>query len=174
MIERMEKYKFSILLLITIIFIVGCGNSEDKTLYESIQGKVISVIDGDTIVVLDNKKIEHKVRLYCIDAPEKDQDFGNESKGILSSMILEKNVIVKYREKDICDRIIGMVYIESLLINLEQVKKGAAWVYREYCSDCEFYDAEKSARDSMKGLWALPDPIPPWEYRKDPEYSSSI
>ena len=42
-------------------------------------GKVVAVADGDTITVLHDK-VQVKVRLTEIDAPEKKQAFGNRSK----------------------------------------------------------------------------------------------
>ena len=51
------------------------------TAYEAtIQGKVISVLDGDTIKVIEAGNQETTVRLHQIDAPEKNQDFGQRSK----------------------------------------------------------------------------------------------
>ena len=47
---------------------------------ETITGRVVSVGDGDTITVLDADKVQHKIRLAGIDAPEKKQAFGNRSK----------------------------------------------------------------------------------------------
>jgi len=46
----------------------------------TLQGKVIGVSDGDTITVLDENRVAHKVRLAGIDAPEKAQAFGDRSK----------------------------------------------------------------------------------------------
>ncbi len=46
----------------------------------TIDGKVVGVADGDTITVLDADKVQHKIRLSGIDAPEKSQPFGNHSK----------------------------------------------------------------------------------------------
>lgn len=40
---------------------------------ETITGRVVSVADGDTITVLDADKVQHKIRLAGIDAPEKKQ-----------------------------------------------------------------------------------------------------
>ena len=43
---------------------------------QTIQGKVVRVSDGDTITILDEGKVENKIRLNRIDAPEKKQAFG--------------------------------------------------------------------------------------------------
>ncbi len=37
----------------------------------TITGRVVGVADGDTITVLDANKVQHKIRLSGIDAPEK-------------------------------------------------------------------------------------------------------
>jgi endonuclease YncB( thermonuclease family) len=42
------------------------------------EGKVVSILDGDTIEVLHDKKPE-RIRLYGIDCPEKRQPFGQKS-----------------------------------------------------------------------------------------------
>ena len=47
---------------------------------ETITGRVVGIGDGDTITVLDADKVQHKIRLAGIDAPEKKQAFGNRSK----------------------------------------------------------------------------------------------
>lgn len=38
---------------------------------ETIVGRVVGVADGDTITVLNAQKVQHKIRLAGIDAPEK-------------------------------------------------------------------------------------------------------
>ena len=40
---------------------------------ETLSGRVVRVTDGDTIVVLDASKVQHKIRLTGIDAPERGQ-----------------------------------------------------------------------------------------------------
>jgi len=47
-------------------------------------------MDGDTVKLLNKRKREIKIRLNCIDAPEKSQDFGQRAKQSLSDMILER------------------------------------------------------------------------------------
>ena len=38
---------------------------------DAITGRVVGVADGDTVTVLDADKVQHKIRLAGIDAPEK-------------------------------------------------------------------------------------------------------
>lgn len=57
-------------------------------------GKVVGVTDGDTIIVLDNDKVQHKIRVSGIDAPEKKQPFGQVSKDNLSRLVFGKSVDV--------------------------------------------------------------------------------
>jgi len=49
--------------------------------------------------------------------------------------------------------------------NLEQVKKGMAWVYKQYASDPAYFEAEDEAKKAKVGLWSQPNPTPPWEFR---------
>jgi len=50
-------------------------------------------------------------------------------------------------------------------INAEQVRRGMAWVYRQYAHDLSLYAIEAEAKAARRGLWADPAPIPPWEWR---------
>ena len=51
---------------------------------------VVNVIDGDTITVLDSNKVQHRVRIAGIDAPEKNQPFGNASRKRLGELVARK------------------------------------------------------------------------------------
>jgi hypothetical protein len=47
------------------------------------------------------------------------------------------------------------------------VEEGRCWWYRKYApGDTTLEGLEREARDSKRGLWADPAPIPPWVYRK--------
>ena len=59
-------------------------------------GRVVGVHDGDTITVLDASRIQHKIRLAGIDAPELKQAFGSKSKQNLSGLIYNKQVKVEW------------------------------------------------------------------------------
>ncbi|WP_291010815.1 thermonuclease family protein [Hydrogenophaga sp.] len=72
-------------------------------------GKVVAVADGDTITVLDESKLQHKIRLVGIDAPERKQPFGQRSKELLSDLVFGKTVQVDTEKVDRYGRQIGKV-----------------------------------------------------------------
>lgn len=127
-------------------------------------GDVVGVADGDTITVLrDNVQV--KVRLAEIDAPEKAQAFGNNSKQALSVLVHGKAVLVVEQGYDRYKRTIGRVYQGEVDISAEQVKQGMAWVYRKYSKDVSLLPLENEAKAQRLGLWVDIAPVPPWEWR---------
>jgi endonuclease YncB( thermonuclease family) len=134
-------------------------------LADTISGQVVGVSDGDTITVLDSSKKQTRVRLAQIDAPEKRQDFGAASKEALSGLVYGKPVTVEAETIDKYGRTVGKVLVGSVDVNLEQVRKGMAWVYRQYAHDQSYFAAEKSAKAARIGLWSKSGAVPPWEFR---------
>ncbi len=63
-------------------------------------------------------------------------------------------------------RIEGRVYVDGVDVNRELVAGGVAWVYRKYSNDADLLELEADARQKGLGLWADPNPIPPWEWRR--------
>lgn len=137
-----------------------------------IRGRVVGIADGDTITVLDASNTQHRVRLQGIDAPESRQAFGSKSKQHLSDLTFDKPVAVEYEKKDQYGRTLGKVLAGGRDVNLEQVRAGMAWHYKHYQKDQSPEDrrlyaaAEMEAREARRGLWADPDPTPPWEFRR--------
>nr|QBQ67732.1 putative nuclease [Klebsiella pneumoniae] len=80
-----------------------------------IQGKVIRVLDGDTIEVktLPAKIVVYevpiRVRLINIDAPEKKQPFGRWSTNQLKALLAGQSVTVSYTQTDRYGRVLGRV-----------------------------------------------------------------
>ena len=130
---------------------------------------VRSIYDGDTMTVKCSGE-RKKIRLYCIDAPEmKQRPWGKESRDYLRA-ITPRHVRVVIHKKDRYGRSIGEVWApeggESL--NLQMVKAGRAVVYRRYCSDQQYYTAEKHARANRSGVWKKEgDWQKPWNWRHD-------
>jgi len=59
-------------------------------------------------------------------------------------------------------RIFGRVYVGDTDVNRELVAQGFAWVYRKYSNDAELLELQAQAKEKGLGLWADPNPIPPW------------
>jgi len=137
---------------------------------DTLNGYVVTITDGDTIVVLDAKLQQHKIRLAGIDAPESYQAFGSRSTESVANLTFNKTVTVEWKKKD-RERLIGKVLINGVDINLEQVKVGMAWWYEKYAKeqspvDRRLYEqAERQARAQRVGLWGDANPTPPWEFR---------
>lgn len=129
-------------------------------------GRVVGIADGDTLTVLDADKVQHKIRLAEIDAPEKAQPFGNRSKQALNGLVHGKVVRVVEHGHDKYKRTIGRVYQGDVDVSAEQVKQGLAWVYRKYApKDSPLYAIEDEARAARRGLWFDAEPTPPWDWR---------
>ena len=63
-------------------------------------------------------------------------------------------------------RVVGRVFVGGTDVNRELVAQGFAWVYRKYSDDAELLELEAEAKQKGLGLWAEPNPIPPWEWRR--------
>lgn len=132
---------------------------------EEFNAKVIAVLDGDTIMVLrDGAKV--KIRMANIDAPEKDQAFGMESRQSLLDMVQKKQVFIQSQAIDQYGRMVATVSINGRNINEEQVKHGMAWEYSHFHSDRGYIALQNEAQQTRRGLWAQNSPMAPWEWRK--------
>ena len=59
---------------------------------------------------------------------------------------------------------------DGINLNQELVKQGWCWWYRKYAPlNTEMEQLEKSASETKNDLWADPQPVPPWEWRKRKE-----
>ena len=127
-------------------------------------GKVVAVIDGDTIDVLADRT-KQRVRLAQIDAPESTQAFGTQSRRWLDKRIYGKMVTISTHGRDRYRRVIGSVLLHGRDINLDSVQSGMAWAYLRYVTDPQYVTAETQARAEHRGLWHDTNPTPPWDYR---------
>ncbi len=135
---------------------------------EEYNGRVVGVSDGDTLTLLVDGKRQVKVRLAEIDAPEGGQPYGNRSKQELSALTFDKEAWVRVQDTDRYGRTVGRVFVGSVDVSAEMVRRGAAWVFRKYVKDASLFKLEEEARRDKRGLWSLPESerIPPWEWRR--------
>jgi len=158
-----------VLKLLLVALVVSCNAVACAT--ETFHAPVIGVSDGDTLTVLRDRQ-QIRVRLSEIDAPEKKQPFGQRSKQSLSELCfgVEAQIQVigqakKYSATDM-PRQVARVECRGVNVNVEQVRRGMAWVYDQYVTDRSLYALQNEARIAAKGLWIDSNPVAPWEWRR--------
>lgn len=132
-----------------------------------IAAPVISVHDGDTITVRrDGERI--KVRLAEVDAPELAQAGGVAARRSLAGLIEGQQVHIIPTAVDRYGRVVGKLLLrDGTDVPAALVRAGHAWVYRAYAPKrSPLIALEAEARAARRGLWADPNPVPPWEWRK--------
>lgn len=135
--------------------------------YVSNQHAVLSVVDGDTIVV-DMNGTKETVRMIGVDTPETVhpskpvQCFGAEASARTKGWLTGRSVTlvedVSQGKRDKYGRILAYVFRDdNLFVNRELISEGFAFEYTynlPYKYQTEFKAAETSAREGKKGLWA--------------------
>jgi len=134
-------------------------NIEDYKLEEEVIAKrlynVTKVIDGDTFELSNGDR----VRIICIDTPERGEEYYSEASDYLEDLILNEEVeLVKdVSETDRYGRLLRYVYVGSTFVNGKLVEKGYARVYR-YPPDTKLCDSleelEDEAKEDELGIWA--------------------
>jgi len=129
--------------------------------------RVASIHDGDTLRAECGSE-QLQVRLHCIDAPELEQrPWGQTSRDHLRSLIPSGTSIeLRVQDKDRYGRTVADVQAGGRDINLAMVRDGQAVVYRQFCDDDHYRQAETQARKAKLGIWVQPGlQQRPWEYR---------
>lgn len=129
-------------------------------------GKVVRVVDGDTIKVRIGRKVE-TVRLIGVDTPETVDPrrpveyFGREASRFVKEMALGDRITLEpdpqCSNRDKYRRLLRYVYLEDgTLLNAEIIAQGYGHAYTKYPFSRmkEFRRLERAARQGSLGLWA--------------------
>lgn len=147
--------------LLFIFLFVACGDKKkhsDSLIYVS------AVLDGDTF-----EANGQRYRIAEIDAPEKNQTFGTESKLYLQSLIKNKPIKIIPVTKDKYGRQIVKVFVGENYVAEDMVKNGFAWHYSRYSNNQKLKSLQKSAQKNKKGLWKYPA-VNPYKFRQFNKY----
>ena len=143
-------------------------------------GTVRTMPTGAHLVVVSPDQGPLQVRLFGVDLPEPPragstgavlagQPFGMQAESYARDLLLEKQVRLNAYGKDRAGRLLAVVWLGEINVNLTLVKEGLAWVVPSLTATnvrAALEVAESQARVGKYGLWGLPEPEPPWEYRK--------
>ncbi|MGA9164437.1 MAG: thermonuclease family protein [Thiobacillus sp.] len=139
---------------------------------DTMSGVVIVVIDGDTVLFKpDHPRADSraflKIRLADIDAPEKDQPYGDAASRELAALVLHQRVEVSTVATDTYGRMIARIQISAVPVNAELVRRGLAWSSTRSRNDSGLKHAQREARLAQRGLWQDAEPVPPWVWRQE-------
>lgn len=153
--------------LLGLLLIFGISAAPAETL----RGKCSYVQDGDSLKFVQNGRSEEvRVRLYGVDAPEKNQEFAAQSRKKLEKLVRGKNIRLEVIDKDKYGRYVAKVYVGKVYVNLEMLKAGLAWHYDYYADaaqDASLAKAETEARKARLGLWRDEQAKNPREHRRE-------
>jgi micrococcal nuclease len=121
---------------------------------------VVKVIDGDTVELSGHERL----RLLGIDAPEYGEPYYDSAKAYLAQLAMGKQIRVEFgsRRRDGYGRLLGYIYIDSILINAEILRRGFAWMYLfpDNLGDAQtlnlLFAAQRAALADTAGVWRLP------------------
>lgn len=180
-----EAARWLLILLLTLL------HPED---YSPWSGTVVQIVRPDEIRVKKNDDHVVNVRIYGVDCPlpESGQFFGKQALTYTSDRVKGKVVLVQplpgriegawykpemksvdklqwEKSKDRYDRIIAVVYVDGESFGKDLLTTGMAWWYRPFVPfERGYKHLEDEARAAKVGLWAYPDPIPPWKFQDTP------
>ncbi len=141
-----------------------------KPRVRSFVGTVTRVEDGDTVYVTPPGGARKRVVLDRIDAPGLGQPHGAESKRLLSDLVLNRKVEVKWSRRDSKGATFGVMFLAhekgAVDVNLSMILSGAARYGGNADGIPAYPKAEASARAARIGLWAADDPVRPEDRRK--------
>ena len=140
----------------------------------------VRAVAGKNLVVVSPDRGQIEVRLVGVELPEpprigspgdviEGQPFGPQAAAYLRELLLERQVQLDTYGKDRAGRLLSVVWLGEINVNLTLVKEGLAWLEPHLTVTnvrVALEIAERQAQVGRYGLWALPDPVPPWEYRK--------
>lgn len=160
------KFLKILLLIITLLFaLAGCKPNDVNEPVAAVVGKVVKIVDGDTIHVLSSKGT-YKIRLSGIDAPEKGQAYGKRAKEYLGQLVQGRQVIAIVESKDRYGRFVAKINCNSQDVCAQMLQAGYVWHYKQYDGNKYYDELQKEARKAKRGLWADKKPLAPWDYRK--------
>lgn len=132
----------------------------------AVTARVERVDDGDTLrVVMNGQQV--RVRIFGIDAPELNQPYGREALEEARRLLANRTVTLVQEDVDPYGRVVASLAVDGHDVGTDLVNNGAAWHFTQFSKSSTLAAAERNARAAGRGLWALPHPVAPWQFRGD-------
>jgi endonuclease YncB( thermonuclease family) len=133
-----------------------------------LSGRVVRVIDGDTVIVRSDDRTERRIRISGADAPERGQAHRAQSKRRAESLLLGRGVTVEPQRNDARERdgaISARVRVNGRDAAEPLIRDGAAWHERKSkqtpSERADYSRAQREAQERSRGLWTKDHPTEP-------------
>ena len=138
------------------------------------EASVIRVIDGDTVWVKPINQTSDKpywrVRLHGIDAPESCQVYGAESTEALRERVMHQAVRITWVQRDTYGRWLARLYdinpTRTGDVGAWMVENGHAWSYQFKGDSGPYAQEEQRAIAGKQGMFAAPQAMRPYQFRR--------
>jgi endonuclease YncB( thermonuclease family) len=158
----MRRSNWAILLAALLSLLTGCdpvqGTGDTDGNQDTVAVK--HVVDGDTIELVDGRKI----RYLGVNTPEHGRPYYEEAKLFNANLVANKAVRLEFDLETIDQygRALAHVFVGETHVNLELIVHGYASVYTvppnvKYSQ--KFLAAQREARENERGLWARSDAL---------------
>jgi len=162
---KLRHYIFVLLiipLLVLFRFVTKIGDDR-RNVYT-----VLRVIDGDTVELSGRETL----RLLGIDTPEQGEPYYDSARIYLADMALGRQVRVEFgdRRRGTYGRLLGYLYLDTVLVNAEILRRGYGWLYlfpdnrRSGVVERKLLSAQREAMADTVGVWRLPVFMPEAHY----------
>jgi len=148
-----------------ILMMLAAGLTSGARAQDAIAGKVMRVIDGNTVEVTDEGQQVWKVVLAGVDCPEIGQAYGEEARSYTEKKLMKKKVTLQLQGKDRWGNYLGIILVDDDDYRVALLKEGLAWTSEKNPSP-ELEPYRTWAQKKAKGLWQQENPTPPWVYRR--------
>lgn len=139
--------------------------ADTTVVWADVVARVLMVHEGDRLTIYHQGR-KDMVYLRNVDCPELKQSYGKQAKRATAAYIANREVVVRDLKRDRQGRMTADVLLpDGRQIAHELVKEGLAWVQPDGSDDQDLKDMEELARAAGKGLWAEPNPVPPWKWK---------
>ncbi len=135
---------------------------------QSYVGRGHRVLDGDTVHLLRRTGQIVRIELYGVDAPEPGQPLADAAARAVRDAVFRTKVQARVEARDSDGRPLFVVRGAGRVLNEHLLRTGLAWWDRQQAAhDDRYRRLEQRARAAERGLWARPDPVPPWAWREE-------
>ncbi|MDN5201627.1 thermonuclease family protein [Fulvivirgaceae bacterium BMA10] len=150
--------------ILVLFFVFVSLNIFSQKTYKA---KVVKVVNGSTIQLLDSEQDTINVILKSIECPVIQQAFGEEARNMTVSLCLDKVVDVEDFGKDrYGNAIVSITLPDQTNLSYELVKNGLAWYYKRNREDTQLECLATTSKENEIGLWGDSESVAPWIYKR--------